>query len=179
MSSVDFQVGKVSNIRIFSLSGLLNKSSSLLGPNLRLEVSLYKFLRGFSGGGFFLKRSSKSSPIGVCDSVLGIPEGLINLPVSGGFQGFSFSFSPIAFIPGVVSGILKVSQEDVPLSGVPLSIGCFDGLRVLCVDQLLALVNFGVPIGCLRSSSFGIIVYCDINAANSPEVGALSNPSVC
>jgi len=47
------------------------------------------------------------------------------------------------------------------------------------VDQLLALVNFGIPIGSLRSSSFGTIVNCEINAANSPEVGALSNPSVC
>src|SRR6266542_2240271 len=130
---------------ILSLSGLLNRFSSLFGQNLRL----------------------------------GVPEGLINLPVSGGFQGFSSSFNPIAFIPGVVSEILKVFQGDVPLSDVPLSIGCFGDSKVLCMDQLLALTNFGVPIGSLRSSSLGSIVYCDINAANSPEIGALSNPSVC
>ncbi len=109
---------------------------------------------------------------------MGVPERLISLPVSGGFQGFS-SFNPIAFIPEVVSGILNVFQGDVPLSGVPLSIGCFGGSGVLCVDQLLALTNFGVPISSSRSSSFGIIVNWEINAANSPEVGALSNPSVC
>jgi len=61
---------------------------------------------------------------------LGVPGGLINLPVSGGFQGFSSSFNPIAFIPGVVSGILKVFQGDVPLSGVPLLIGCLGGSGV-------------------------------------------------
>jgi len=44
--------------------------------------------------------------------------------------------------------------------------------------QLLALVNFGVPISSLRSSSFGIIVYTEINLATSPTVGALINPSV-
>ncbi len=60
-----------------------------------------------------------------------------------------------------------------------LSIGCFGGSGVLCVNQLLALINFGVPISSLRSSSFGIIVNYDINVANSPEVGARSNPSVC
>ena len=65
--------------------------------------------------------------------VSGVPRGLINLPVSGGFHGFSSSFSPIAFIPGVVSGILKVFQRDVPLSGVPLSIGCFDDSEVLYI----------------------------------------------
>ena len=101
------------------------------------------------------------------------------MPVSGSFQGFSSSFNSKAFIPGVVSGILKVFQGDVPLSGVPLSIGCFGTSGVLCVDQSLALINFGVPIGSLRSSSFGIIVNWKINVANSPEVGALSNPSVC
>ncbi len=47
------------------------------------------------------------------------------------------------------------------------------------MDQLLALVNFGIPIDSSRSSFFGIMVYCDINAANSSEVGALSNPSIC
>jgi len=89
---------------------------------------------------------------------LGVPGGLINFPVSGDFQGFTFSFNPKAFIPGVVSGMLKVFQGDVLLSDVPLSIGCFDGSGVLCVDQLLALTNFGVPMGSSRSSFFGIIV---------------------
>ncbi len=63
--------------------------------------------------------------------VSGIPGGLISFPISGGFQGFSSSsFNPITFIPGVVSGILKVFQGDVLLSGVLLSIGCFGGSRV-------------------------------------------------
>ena len=126
-----------------------------------------------------MKRSSKSSSLGICDSVLDVPEGLINFPVSEGFQGFSSSFSPITFIPDVVSGISKVFQRDVPLSGVLITISCFDSLGVWCVDQLLALVNFGVPISFSRSSSFGIIVYNEINSANSPEVGALSNLLVC
>ena len=86
----------------------MNGLSSLSGPNLRLDVPSYKFLRGLSLEGTLLRRFSKSSPLGVCDSVLGVPGGLINFPVSGGFQGFSSSFSPIAFISGVVSGILKV-----------------------------------------------------------------------
>ncbi len=47
------------------------------------------------------------------------------------------------------------------------------------MDQLLALTNFGVPISSSRSSFFGITVYCEINAANSSEMEALSNPSVC
>ncbi len=47
------------------------------------------------------------------------------------------------------------------------------------MNQLLALINFGVPIGVSKSSSFGIMVYTDINSANSSEVGALSNPLVC
>ncbi len=47
------------------------------------------------------------------------------------------------------------------------------------MDQLLALTNFGIPISSSRSSFFGITVYYNINAANSPEVGALSNPSIC
>ncbi len=79
------------------------------------------------------------------------------MPVSGGFQGFS-SFNPIAFIPGVVSEILKVFQGDVSLSDVSLLIGCFSSSGVLCVDQLLVLTNFGVPMGSSKSSFFGIIV---------------------
>ncbi len=47
------------------------------------------------------------------------------------------------------------------------------------MDQLLALVNFRVPTGSSRSSSFSTMVYNEINSANSPEVGVLSNPSVC
>ena len=47
------------------------------------------------------------------------------------------------------------------------------------MDQLLALINFGVPISSSRLSSFGIMVYSEISSANSPDVGALSNPSVC
>ena len=117
---------------ILSLSGLLSRSSFLLGPNLKLDVPSYISFKGFSGRGWFLKRSSKSSPLGVCDSVLGVPRGLINLLVSGGFQGFSSLFNPKAFIPSVVSGILKVFQEDILLSDVLLSISCFSGSGVLC-----------------------------------------------
>src|SRR6266498_4590200 len=47
------------------------------------------------------------------------------------------------------------------------------------MDQLLVLVNFEIPISSLRYSSFGIIVYSEINPANSSEVGALSNLLVC
>ena len=165
-------------MRILSLNSLLYGFSSLLDPNLRLEVPSYRFFRGFSGGNSFLKRSSKSSLLEVCNSILGVPEGLFNLPVSRGFQGFFSSFNPIAFIPGVVSEILKVFQGDVPLSDVLLSIGCFDSSGILWIDQLLALVNFGIPISSSKSFFFSIIVYCDISAANSPEIGALSNPSV-
>src|SRR6266540_2977466 len=130
MLSVDSQVGKVGNMKILSLSGLLNGFSFLSGPNLKLDVPSYRSFRSLSDGGWFLRRSSSSSSLGVCDSVLRVPEGLINLPVSGSFQGFSSSFNPIAFIPGVVSGILKVFQEDVLLSGVPLSISCYNSSEV-------------------------------------------------
>ncbi len=99
-------------------------------PNLRVEVPSYNFLKDLSLGGALSRRSSKSSPLGVCDSVLDVPRGLINVPVSEGFQGFSSSFSPIAFIPDVVSGILKVFQRDVPLSDVLLSIDPFGSSRV-------------------------------------------------
>src|SRR6266540_7372477 len=138
---------------ILSLSGLSGS-----GPNLKLDVPMNGSFSGLSGGGQSLRRFSNSSPLGVCDSVLGVLGGLINLPISGGFQGFSSSFNPITFIPGVVSGILKVFQGEVPLSGVSLSIGCFGASGILCVDQLLALLNFGVPIGSLRSSPVGMIV---------------------
>ena len=78
---------------------------------------MYRFLRGFSLGDTVSKKSSKSIPWGVLlVGVIvmgtlgsGVPGGLINFSVSRGFQGFSSSlFSPIAFIPDVVSGILKV-----------------------------------------------------------------------
>src|SRR6266540_6331806 len=105
---------------ILLLSGLINGSSSLLGPKLKLDVPSYRFLNSLSEGSSFIMESSKSSPLGVCCSVLGVPEGLINFPVSGGFQGFSSSFNPIVFIPGVVSGILKVFQGDVLLSDILL-----------------------------------------------------------
>ena len=61
------------------------------------------------------------------DSVSGVSEGLINFLVSGDFQGFSsFSSNPMTFIPNVFSGISKVFQGEVPLSGVLLIFGCFD-----------------------------------------------------
>jgi len=80
--------------------------------------------KGTPGGVFFV------GVIVVNISVSEVSEGLINFPVSGGFQGFSSSFSPIVFIPGVVSGILKVFQGDVPLSDVLLSISYFGGFKV-------------------------------------------------
>ncbi len=52
------------------------------------------------------------------------------------------------------------------------------GLGVNVDAHLLALINFRVPMGSLRLSSFGIIVYTEINLATSPTVGALINPSV-
>jgi len=75
---------------------------------------LYKLLRGLSLGGVLSRRSFKSSPLGVLFvkvtvvNISRVPEGLINFLVFGGFQGFSFSFSPIVFIPDVVSEMLKV-----------------------------------------------------------------------
>ncbi len=86
---------------------------------------MYKFLRGLSLGDTFSRRSSKSSLLSVCDSVLGVLGGLISFPIFGGFQGFSSLFSPIAFIPSVVSRILKVFQEDILLSGMSLTISFF------------------------------------------------------
>ncbi len=151
------------------------------GPNLRLEPP--------SNGSFvkLSRSSSKGIPwdvflievIVVNVLVSGVSEGFINFPVSGGFQGFSSSFNPIAFIPGIVSEISKVFQGDVSLSDILLTIDSFTGSGVLCVNQLLAFVNFRIPISSSRFSSFGIMVYNEINSANSPEVGALSNPLVC
>jgi len=68
--------------------------------------------------------------LGVYDSVLGVPGELINFPVSGGFQGFFFSFSPIVFILDVFSGILKILQGDVSLFGILLTIDCLSGSEV-------------------------------------------------
>ena len=141
-----------------------------------MNVPSYKSLRGLLLGGVLSRRSSKSSPLDVCVFGLSVPDRLINFPVSGDFHRFSSSFSPIVFISGVVSGILKVFHRDAPLSGILLSISHFGSSRVWCVDQLLVLVNFKVPIGSSRSSSFGIIVYSKINF---PDVGALSNLLVC
>ena len=114
---------------------MLNGFSSLSNPNLRIEVPSYISLKGFSWGSILSRRSSRFSPLSVCLFELGVPGGLISLSVSGSFQGFSSSsFNPIAFIPGVVSGILKVFHEDVSLSGVLLSISCLDSSGVLWVD---------------------------------------------
>ena len=152
----------------------MNRFSSLSGSNLRLEVSSYRFLKDLSL--FCLsRRSSKSSPLGVCDSVLGVSEGLISFPVFGGFQGFSSSFSPIVFIPNVVLGILKVLQEDVPLFGILLITISLDGPGVVADGHILALTNLRIPSGSFRSSFFGIIVYTKINSATSLEEDALSN----
>ena len=41
------------------------------------------------------------------------------------------------------------------------------------------ITSFGKFWGFYWSSSFSIMVYIEINSANSPEVGALSNPLVC
>jgi len=69
---------------ILSLSGL-SGSSSLFGPNLKEDVPTNESFKGFFSGGYSFKRSSNSSPLGVCFSVLEVPGGLINFPVSGGF----------------------------------------------------------------------------------------------
>jgi len=83
------------------------------------------------------------------------------------------SFRDKKFNPGVFSGIPKVFQKDILLSGILLVSPVSVSLRVNVDAQLLALVNFGVPIDSLRSLSFGIIVYTEINSATSPTVGAL------
>ncbi len=100
------------------------------------------------------------------------------MPVIGGVHGLFSSFKDKKFNPGVFSEIPKVFQEDVLLSGVLLVSSVSVGLGVDVDIQLLALVNFGVPISSLRSSFFGIIVYTEINSATFPDIGALINPSV-
>src|SRR6266511_2637386 len=102
--------------------------------------------------GDLLRRSSISSPLGVLFSlngvlVSGVFGGLINLPITRSVQGlFFFSFKDKKFSFGVFSGIPKVFQEDVPLSGILLVSPVLVDLGVDVDAQLLALVNFGVPI---------------------------------
>jgi len=100
------------------------------------------------------------------------------LPIIGSVYGFFFSFKDKKFNSRVFLEIPKVFQEDVSLLGVLLVSPVLVNLRVDVDAQLLALVNFGVSISSLRSSSFGIIVYTEINLATSPVVDALINPSV-
>src|SRR6266542_3581860 len=97
-----------------------NGLSSLLGLNLRVKISPFMLF------GDLLRRSSISSPLGVLFSlngvlVSGVFGGLINLPITRSVQGlFFFSFKDKKFSFGVFSGIPKVFQEDVPLSGILL-----------------------------------------------------------
>jgi len=88
--------------------------SLLSGLNLRLEVLPSILLSGLS------RRSSISSPLGVFNSVLGIPRRLINLPVIRDIHEFFPSLKDKKFNPGVFLGISKVLQGDVSLSGVLL-----------------------------------------------------------
>ncbi len=53
-----------------------------------------------------------------------------------------------------------------------------DGSGVVTDGHSLALINFGVPSSSWRSSSFGRIVYTEINLTILPDEGALSNPLV-
>src|SRR6266498_5033355 len=104
MSSVASQVGKVGNMGTWSLFDDWNRLSSLLGLNLRVEVSPYIL------SGSLLRRSSISSPLGVLFSLNGVPvsgvfEGLINLPVTGGVHGFFSSLKNKKFNPKVFSKI--------------------------------------------------------------------------
>src|SRR6266498_1778461 len=87
----------------------------------------------------------------------------------------SFSFNLIKFILDISSEMLKVFQKNIPLSSILLLLTLFIASGVAFIIQLLALVNFGVSAGSLRSSSFGIIVYNKINSAISPKEGILSN----
>ena len=74
-----------------------------MNSNLRLEVPPYGFLDDLSSN------FSKGILESVCDSVLGVPEGLINLPVTGGVQGFlSSSFNDKKFNSDMFSGIPRV-----------------------------------------------------------------------
>jgi len=144
----------------------------VLGLNLIVEIPPYRLLNSLS------RRSSIFSPLGVFDSVLGVSEGLINLPVIGDVHRFFFSFKDKKFNLEVFLEIPKVFQEDVPLSGILLVSPISVSLGIDVDTQLLALVNFRIPISSLRSLSFGIILYTEINSTTSPAVGALINPSV-
>ncbi len=100
------------------------------------------------------------------------------MPVIEGVHGLFSSFKDKKFNPEVFSEISKVFQGNVLLSGVLLVSSVSVSLGVDVDAQLLALVNFEIPISSLRSSSFGIIVYTKINSTTSPDVDALINPSV-
>ena len=77
MSSVDSQVGKVGNTGILLSLGYWNGLSSICDLNLKWEVSLYRFLKGLSVLSLGVLCLLNGIPIS------GIPEGLINLPVTG------------------------------------------------------------------------------------------------
>jgi len=113
--------------------------SSISSPNLKLEVPSYRFLRGL----FLL--SSKGIFLVISDSVLGVSKGLISFPITGGvYRLLSFSFKDKKFNPSVFSGMPKVFQEDVLLSGVLLKLDLLTSSGVVVDGHLLALVNFGV-----------------------------------
>ena len=79
MLSVDSQVGKVGNTGTRPLSDEVNGSLLVSGPNLKVEIPPYEFLGGVSN------KSSKGILLGrvlvICDPVLGVLGGLINLPI--------------------------------------------------------------------------------------------------
>ncbi len=58
------------------MSDWMNRLFSRSDPNLKLEVPLYRFLNSLS------RRFSIFFPWGVCE--LGVPEGLISLPITRG-----------------------------------------------------------------------------------------------
>jgi len=103
---------------------------------------LYRFLRGLS------EIPSESVFLIISNSVSGVFEGLINLPVTGSVYGlFSSLFKDKKFNSDVFFRIPKVFQKDVSLSGVLLELGLLTGSGVLANGQLLALMNFRVPSG--------------------------------
>src|SRR6266540_2987505 len=134
------------------------------GPNLKSEVSPNSLLNGG------LRGFSITSPLGILFSLNDVPVSgvfgrLIKLLFFEGVHGFFFSFKDRKFNPEVFSGIPKVFQEDISLSGVLLVSPNF---RIDVDVQLLALTNFGIPIGFWSSPSPGMIVYNKINSATSP-----------
>ncbi len=72
------------------------------------------------------------------------------------------------FTPSVFSDIPRVFQKDILLLGVFM----LDFLGLIRCIQPLALVNFGIPFGSLRSFSFGIPIYIKTNAPILPNIGA-------